>query len=103
MPLSKRINNLHINNGLLLDNSNIIQQNISVEWGPGPPYLQNNSSMSTNIPETPPESVQSLDWNHSTTHYTPELTEAENPYYYNINKLLFQMYLERQQRNTTNI
>lgn len=96
MPLSKRINNLHINNTLLLNRSNnnpAISTN-SIEWGPGPPYLQNITS---NIP-TPPESVQSLDWTNTIPQYSPTLNESENPYYFNINKLLFEMYWERQQR-----
>lgn len=87
MPLSKRINNLHINNTLMFDNLSAQRSIPQGEWGPGPP-------LPLNLPETPPDSVQSLDWNQ----YSPELTESENPYYYNINKLLFEMYLERQQR-----
>lgn len=99
MPLSKRINNLHINNGLLLENS---VGNCTLplgEWGPGPPYFQNQLPVQHNIPETPPGSVQSIDWCSSTPQYTPELNEAQNPYYFNINKLLFEMYIERLQRN----
>lgn len=97
MPLSKRINNLHINNTLLLRNLNndASLSTSSIEWGPGPPYLQSN--IASNIP-TPPESVQSLDWNNSIPQYSPTLNESENPYYFNINKLLFEMYWERQQR-----
>lgn len=105
MPLSKRINNLHINNGLIMENSIVNQQNI-IEWGPGPPYLQNNNSLSSSnsIPSTPPESVQSGDWSNTNNgQYMPDLNETENPYYYNINKLLFEMYVERQQRNTENL
>ncbi|KAK9716750.1 hypothetical protein QE152_g24549 [Popillia japonica] len=96
MPLSKRINNLHINNTLLLSHANndASVSTSNIEWGPGPPYLQNVTS---SIP-TPPESVQSLDWNNSIPQYCPTLTESENPYYFNINKLLFEMYWERQQR-----
>uniref|UniRef100_A0A161M3F0 Gastrula zinc finger protein n=1 Tax=Triatoma infestans TaxID=30076 RepID=A0A161M3F0_TRIIF len=33
--------------------------------------------------------------------YNPDLTPAENPYYYESNRLLFELYLERSQRNTT--
>ncbi|GJQ81701.1 hypothetical protein Trydic_g9144 [Trypoxylus dichotomus] len=97
MPLSKRINNLHINNTLLLSNANTEASTSTnnIEWGPGPPYLQNN--LNSNIP-TPPESVQSLDWNNPIPQYSPSLSESENPYYFNINRLLFEMYWERQQR-----
>lgn len=66
------------------------------EWGPGPPYFQNRPN---NLPESPAESVQSVEWNVPIPQYNPEMTESQNPYYYSINKLLFEMYLERQQRN----
>lgn len=88
MPLSKRINNLHINNGLFFDNSNPME---TAAWGPGPPgYTQS-------LPETPPSSVQSIDWN-SVPQYTPDLNESQNPHYFNVNKLLFEMYLQRMHR-----
>ncbi|KAJ3645991.1 hypothetical protein Zmor_023605 [Zophobas morio] len=87
MPLSKRINNLHINNGLLLENSNRVG---APEWGPGPPNFAHQ------LPESPPSSVQSLDWN--VPQYSPDLNENQNPHYFNINKLLFEMYVERLQR-----
>lgn len=76
---------------MLMDSSNIACPLLS-QWGPGPPLPQNG------IPESPPDSVQSLDWN-SLPQYSPELNEAQNPYYFSINKLLFEMYLERLQRN----
>lgn len=94
MPLSKRINNLHINNGLLLENITASSSLSFSEWGPGPPMYQNH------MPETPPEPIQNLDWDKRTTpQYSPELNETQNPYYFNINKLLFEMYVERLQRN----
>ncbi|CAH0564409.1 unnamed protein product [Brassicogethes aeneus] len=90
MPLSKRINNLHINNRNMLINGQTSAMG-NIEWGPGPP---NGSSQ---LPESPPNSVQSLDWNNQ-PQYTPDLTETENPHYFNANKLLFEMYVERLQR-----
>ncbi|XP_071051848.1 uncharacterized protein [Onthophagus taurus] len=77
MPLSKRINNLHINNTLLTNPPNLGNGEWPVAYG---------------LP-TPPESNN--DW----TSYNPELSETENPHYYNINKLLYEMYIERQQRS----
>lgn len=70
MPLSKRINNLHINStlpGNLPNNSQPIEQ-----WGPGPP---------------------------AQPQYQPELSVNQNPYYYTTNKLLFDLYIERMNRN----
>lgn len=95
MPLSKRINNLHINNTMLLENSNDRATSINtVEWGPGPPNYVNQ------LPESPPSSEQSLDWNMSQVplEYAPDLNESQNPHYFNINKLLFEMYVQRVQR-----
>lgn len=98
MPLSKRINNLHINNTFQVIpcqtvNDMSLKQN---EWGPGPPAEYSNKditySNSNNI-----ESIQSLTWN-NTPQYCPELSASENPYYYN-NKLLFDLFVERMQRN----
>lgn len=94
MPLSKRINNLHINNGLLFNNMTPSNSLSFTQWGPGPPLYQNI------MPETPPETIQEQDWSKgSTPQYSPELNETQNPYYFNINKLLFEMYVERMQRN----
>ncbi|XP_060522669.1 uncharacterized protein LOC132699794 [Cylas formicarius] len=84
MPLSKRINNLHINNGMAMDVSPLTP----IEWGPGPPHQ---------LPESPPNSEPGVDWTHS-TQYSPDLDENQNPHYFNINKLLFEMYIERLQR-----
>lgn len=93
MPLSKRINNLHINNGLILEGTN----NACMEWGPGPPLDQRQHFTMNNLPESPPSSEQSVDWN-LLPQYSPDLSENQNPHYFNINKLLFEMYVERLQR-----
>jgi len=66
-PLSKRINNLHINNAA---------------WkhacqGEGTAVLR---QMATH------------------PHYAPDLGPAENPFYYENNRLLYSLYLERAQR-----
>lgn len=94
MPLSKRINNLHIRNSLLLDNRQTpLNTN---EWGPGPPNCNNL------IPASPPSSEGSLDWNNIPRYpqeYAPDLNETENPHYFSINKLLFEMYIQRLQRS----
>nr|CAI5860243.1 unnamed protein product [Callosobruchus analis] len=89
MPLSKRINNLHINNPMMRNHHS------GVEWGPGPPSSMNH------LPDSPPSSEQNLDWKSPTpysTEYSPDLNENQNPHYFNINKLLFDMYVQRLQR-----
>jgi hypothetical protein len=39
---------------------------------------------------------ESSEWNR--TDYSPDLTPTENPYYYESNRLLFQLHLERSHR-----
>lgn len=93
MPLSKRINNLHIRNSLFLDN-HPTSVNAS-EWGPRPPNYSNP------LPASPPSSEGSLDWSNIPQYpqeYAPDLNETENPHYFSINKLLFEMYIQRLQR-----
>ncbi|XP_050309027.1 uncharacterized protein LOC126745297 [Anthonomus grandis grandis] len=77
MPLSKRINNLHINN--------MMTESGCAEWS------QNR------ISDSPTGSEQSSEYNYS-SQYSPDLNESQNPHYFNINKLLYEMYLERMNR-----
>ncbi|XP_017772258.1 PREDICTED: uncharacterized protein LOC108559465 [Nicrophorus vespilloides] len=97
MPLSKRINNLHINNGMMLDGSSSSSSMPPGEWGPGPPYFQQQQLQQPqqNLPESPPDSLQSSDWSN-----TPE--RGPNPFYLDINKQLYEMYLARTQRTSNN-
>ncbi|XP_066258466.1 uncharacterized protein [Euwallacea similis] len=89
MPLSKRINNLHINNMLTDPNAHM---------GPNPPWGQLNGQ-SLPLPESPSGSEQSIEWNYSPqSQYCPDLNESQNPHYFNINKLLYEMYVERMSR-----
>lgn len=84
MPLSKRINNLHINNNL--SNTNVSSQNhdssqvngINVEAGISSP---SSSSDSDRRPS-----------------YDPGLSSSQSSYFYE-NKLLFELHLERIQRS----
>lgn len=102
MPLSKRINNLHINGNLLFENPIVVTQPTqpnAAEWGPGPPYYSNVGSLPYNAPETPPEPVQNLNFNNTSPQYNPVLSETENPHYFYKNKLLFEMHVERMQRS----
>lgn len=94
MPLSKRINNLHIN-GLsgLPDNAvESTMESMETEWDnmhfiSSPPYSDLSQTSS-------PSSSQSS----FTGEYRPDLDATENPFYYESNKLLFTLYMERMQR-----
>ncbi|XP_054285001.1 uncharacterized protein LOC129001653 [Macrosteles quadrilineatus] len=67
-PLSKRINNLHINNPAWKH----------VHQGEGTAVLRQVASH---------------------PHYSPDLGPAENPFYYENNRLLYNLYMERSQRS----
>ncbi|XP_047995630.1 uncharacterized protein LOC125233612 [Leguminivora glycinivorella] len=83
MPLSKRINNLHINNNLASTSTSQAQEsnmanNINLENGISSP---SSSSDSERRPS-----------------YDPGISAAQSSYYYE-NKLLFELHLERTQRS----
>nr|AGM32654.1 hypothetical protein [Coptotermes formosanus] len=145
MPLSKRINNLHINNGnfctslgyrhvkhSVTKQTDIFEPSandwLSVEAGAelgGNELLchqsyrsgdgchaaaqstRNASSGISHQPQQPIEvsgSCQSLhpnSWisNNILSQYSPSLNASDNPYYYESNKLLFALYMERIHRN----
>ncbi|KAL1489173.1 hypothetical protein ABEB36_014111 [Hypothenemus hampei] len=88
MPLSKRINNLHINNMLNDHNSRLA----FTEWC----QTSSNHQQQT-FPESPGDSDQSIDWSVN-PQYSPDLNESQNPHYFSINKLLYEMYIERMSR-----
>ncbi|XP_076259436.1 uncharacterized protein LOC143195846 [Rhynchophorus ferrugineus] len=88
MPLSKRINNLHINNMLTEQNPSVTNS----EWN-----AQGSTSHNVRLPESPSGSEQSVELKFSPS-YAPELNESQNPHYFNINKMLYEMYLERLNR-----
>ncbi|KAJ9589494.1 hypothetical protein L9F63_017311 [Diploptera punctata] len=141
MPLSKRINNLHINNGNCysgigyqhsMSDQAEMYEGSSEAWGCmdpreeclelnggkslHPSYSDGNgchsivqpaSDTGTSQPhaaiESPPGTpdVQTANWIDSRilSQYTPDLNATDNPYYYENNKLLFALYMERLHRN----
>ncbi|XP_034941526.1 uncharacterized protein [Chelonus insularis] len=95
-PLSKRINNLHLNGWSgLRDSTN---NSVEFEWN-------DKNCPSSNNSEPSPGSSSSEGYNHSQKdfvhEYRPELGINDNPYYYENNKLLYTLYMERMQRRTT--
>uniref|UniRef100_U5EL64 Putative transcription factor n=1 Tax=Corethrella appendiculata TaxID=1370023 RepID=U5EL64_9DIPT len=89
MPLSKRINNLHLNshhqqhhqfliNGFI-DNHH--QQNIN-----------SNNETRNNHQQQAQISNEILE------EYKPDLDSTQNPHYYNSNRLLYELYVERMRR-----
>ncbi|XP_076664370.1 uncharacterized protein LOC143366837 [Andrena cerasifolii] len=95
MPLSKRINNLHINS------LSGMQENISemgTDWNnrnflPSPNYSEPSQG-------SPLYDGCSSSQSSYTAEYKPDLDAIENPFYYESNKLLFSLYMERLQRTS---
>lgn len=83
MPLSKRINNLHINNNLVNSNNITPTQETS----------QINGVNNENV--TSPSSSSDTERRPS---YDPGISSSQSNYYYD-NKLLFELHLERIQRS----
>lgn len=96
MPLSKRINNLHINSfSGMQENSG---ENMETDWGnrnfmPSPNYSEPSQG-------SPLYDGYSSSQSSYTAEYRPNLDTTENPFYYESNKLLFSLYMERIQRTT---
>lgn len=95
MPLSKRINNLHINSlsGLREGVVESRVESMETDWEsenfmPSPSCSQNSS----------PRGSCGSSQSNFTNDYRPDLDATENPFYYESNKLLFSLYMERMQR-----
>ncbi|KAM0725830.1 hypothetical protein ACS0PU_007911 [Formica fusca] len=95
MPLSKRINNLHINSLSGLRESVIENrvESMETDWESGN-FMSSPSCSQNSSPRGSCGSSQS----NFTNDYRPDLDATENPFYYESNKLLFSLYMERMQR-----
>ncbi|XP_061389283.1 uncharacterized protein LOC133324466 [Musca vetustissima] len=102
-PLSKRINNLHLSNfeeaaagAAPENNNNHIQQHMSKEAMNMHHHHHHATAAATNKPHM--NGVPNVDTNNAMYH--PELNKSENPFYYDKNKLLHELHLERMKRCT---
>ncbi|XP_014092572.1 uncharacterized protein [Bactrocera oleae] len=102
-PLSKRINQLHLTN--LDEPQQAIQQlhfndptkQVDLSQLYNNNYI-NNSALNMHLhkqPQIVDEQQQQIHLQHL---YAPELNEAENPFYYIKNKLLYELHYERLKR-----
>ncbi|XP_012531929.1 uncharacterized protein LOC105834183 [Monomorium pharaonis] len=94
MPLSKRINNLHIN-GLSGLRENMVES-METDWESG--NFISSPSCSEVSQNSPPGGSCGSSQSNFTSDYRPDLDATENPFYYESNKLLFSLYMERMQR-----
>lgn len=94
MPLSKRINNLHLNNNL----ASASQENLQLN-GHGLPQMNgvphSNQNGIIQYSNTQPSSSSSNLCNRP--EYDPGMNSSQSQYYYD-NKLLFELHLERIER-----
>ncbi|XP_005187470.1 uncharacterized protein LOC101893436 [Musca domestica] len=97
-PLSKRINNLHLSNfeeaahdNLHNNNNNHLQQHMSKE-------AMHMHHATASVSKPPPMNTPNGETNNAIYH--PELNKSENPFYYDKNKLLHELHLERLKRCT---
>lgn len=99
MPLSKRINNLHLNGlSAVPQPAEGAVEKMDADWEPMSFVPSPNQS-------EPSQGSSSCDGFGSNTsnvsyEYRPDLNASENPFYYENNKLLFTLYMERAQRAT---
>lgn len=97
-PLAKRINNLHLNN------------HNSTHQGHHQQYYQSQAEVEINRHSSHQQHLQQQQQDYHQNHhnlyqqqqqpeaYDPELTERENPHYFQKNKVLYQLHMERERR-----
>nr|CAD7424661.1 unnamed protein product [Timema monikensis] len=94
MPLSKRINNLHINNNSLYTGfPHMHAEHSSVKQSVGYTGSPEEPGAGPSVGHTPPRLQQA--W---MSPYSPNMSPQQNPYYYENNKMLYTLYMERMQR-----
>lgn len=98
MPLSKRINNLHINglSGLCKNMAGNTMESMETDWESG--MFMSSPSCSEVSQNSSPRGSCGSSQSNFTSDYRPDLDATENPFYYESNKLLFSLYMERIQR-----
>ncbi|XP_017852063.1 uncharacterized protein LOC108606458 isoform X2 [Drosophila busckii] len=87
-PLSKRINNLHLNYD---DGNSSSSSSCSI-----PGLINDNNNYI--LPTTPAGSSGDGSSDSTTYEYSPELNADQNPYYYEKNKMLYDLHVERVKR-----
>lgn len=99
MPLSKRINNLHINGLSGLHGENTAGNTVeSMETDFESSMFMSSPSCSEVSQTSSPRGSCGSSQSTFTSDYRPDLDATENPFYYESNKLLFSLYMERIQR-----
>ncbi|XP_017156422.1 uncharacterized protein LOC108164944 isoform X2 [Drosophila miranda] len=110
MPLSKRINNLHLNyddgNSSSSSSCSIpTQLNDYNNYNTVPVIAGGSAAAAAGAPAAAAvagatNAVDILNGDGTTYGYRPELGPGQNPYYYDKNKMLYDLHVERVKRNT---
>ncbi|CAL1300165.1 unnamed protein product [Larinioides sclopetarius] len=91
MPISKRINDLHIRSGFP-------ESGTSLHNMPGMnPRNRNMLNGNLCMPEMHRQNIATRDPSMS-CNYSPELNAVENPHYYHMNEILYEAHIQRLQR-----
>ncbi|KAF8788606.1 uncharacterized protein LOC129957465 [Argiope bruennichi] len=89
MPISKRINDLHIRSGFPETSTSLHNM---PEMHP-----RTRSMLNGCLPEMHRQNIATRDPNES-CNYNPELNAVENPHYYHMNEILYEAHIQRLQR-----
>jgi len=95
-PLSKRLHSMYLKDGP------VVGDNCSVDTNYGNASTSAQHTQQTAIDYSHPSasSQQNIQIeNPQHLHYDPDLTSDQNPYYYESNRLLFDLYVERVHRH----
>lgn len=91
MPLSKRINNIHIEGNQENSPKQLESNWVNQNFVPSPNAISQDHGSSSSDGSNSNHSHYSME-------YRPELNPNDNPYYYENNKLLYNLHMERMQR-----
>ncbi|GFS40968.1 uncharacterized protein NPIL_353591 [Nephila pilipes] len=94
MPISKRINDLHIRSGFPESSTSL---NEIPEMHPRIQTPREILNGNLYMPDLHRHNVRTKDPNAS-CNYNPELNAVQNPYYYHMNGVLYEAHIQRMQR-----
>ena len=95
MPLSKRINNLHLTNHQADESHHGMATLEYANQHQFQNHLQQQIFAKNDFNNNPNQQNGQIQHYHQ---YNPSLNEAENPHYYNRNKILYELYMDRERR-----
>ncbi|XP_025202568.1 uncharacterized protein LOC112599733 [Melanaphis sacchari] len=96
-PLSKRMHSMYLKDGPLAGENHLAVTNA---YGNASTSTQYNQQTATDYSHSNVNNQQSIRVEDTQNlHYDPDLTSDQNPYYYESNRLLFDLHVERVHRH----